>query len=217
MKQVRIVNGQVIRFMKIDPSEGQTLYGFNLVRAFEARYGFFSSPKSIEEFDLSNGVTFRHGQYKNRTVINQVKIYNNGILAEGAASTDEFYDFISDIVEWAAKDGGITVSKTENIPVLYNSALHVELEINLAKYFDRMNRIGALIDEKLKSYGSTIPSFQMAGIMLQPDMQGNAPTPFRFERLMNTPFESNLYFSASSLTTSDHLTVLTEFEESFKV
>ena len=141
MKQVRIVNGQVIKFMKIDPSEGQTLYGINLVRAFEARDGIFSSPKSIEEFDLSNGVTFRHGQYKNRTVINQVKIYNNGILAEGAASTDEFYDFISDIVEWAAKDGGIDVSAIENMPDLYNSTLHVELDINLAKYFNIMNQL----------------------------------------------------------------------------
>ena len=202
--------------MKIDPSDGQTLYGINLVRAFEARYGFFSSPKSIEEFDLSNGVTFRHGQYKNRTVIDQVKIYNNGILAEGAAMTSEFYDFISDVVEWAAKDAGISVSAIDNMPDLYNSTLHVESNIDFSKYFDRLNEISSLIDEKLKSYGSAIPPFQTAGILLQPNMQGHAPTPFRFERLMNTPFESNVYFSTSALTTPDHLDVLTALENAFR-
>ena len=215
MKIIKVVNGQVIRFMYIEPSDGQTLYGINLVRAFEHRYGFFSSPKTIEEFNLDTGVTFRHGIY-DKTVIGQVKIYNNGILAEGEASTEKFSQFISDIVEWAHKEAGITITQDTQTSNLYNSTLHVELNIDLSKYLLHIQYLLIYRYQNKRPDGTPIPAFQPAGIMLQSSIQGRAPTPFRFERLAGVPYESNVYFSTSALTTADHLDVLGAIETAFK-
>ena len=217
MNLLKIVSGQVIRFMTVAPSEGQTLYGVNLVRAFEARYGFLASPKTVEDFNLNNGITFRHGFFNRKTVVGQVKIYNNGILAEGAASTDEFFDFISDVVEWASTEAGISVVPDPDNTPLYHSIVHAEVNIDLGKYVIAVTPILALIDEKLRSYGSYIPNFQITGITLQSSIQGRTPTPFNIERLVNVPFESNIYFSTSSLKTSDHLEVLAAIESAFTV
>jgi hypothetical protein len=215
MNLLRIVSGQVIRFMTVAPSEGQTLYGINLVRAFEDRYGFLVSPKTVEEFDLNNGITFRHGFFNKKTVVAQVKIYNNGILAEGAASTNEFYDFISDIVEWASTEAGLSVVPDQTNSPLYHSIVHVSVNIDLGKYVAAVTPILSLIDEKLRSYGSYIPDFQMTGMTFQSSIQGRTPTPFNIERLVNAPFKSNFYFSTSSLKTSDHLEVVAAVENAF--
>jgi len=216
MNLLRIVTGQVIRFMLLSPSEGSTLYGVNLVRALESHYGFLVSPKSIEDFNLANGITFRHGFFKKRIVIDQLKLYNNGILAEGAASTDDVSDFISDLIEWAANEAGIALSVDDaNRNTIYHSIIHVEAQINFDKYIEVSNAICRLIDGKISSYGSIIPPFQMTGITFQPNIVGRAPTPFHIDRLANTPFDLDHYFSGSPLRTSDHLEVLAALEKAF--
>jgi hypothetical protein len=212
MKTLNLKNSQAIRFMTILPTTGQTLYGINLVRAFEARYGFFESPKTVEEFDLKKGVTFRHGIFAGRSVIDKAMVYYNGMLAAGTISTTECYDFISDVIEWASKEAGITIETTENSSVLYTSTLEVEAEINFEKYFGSNSTIGQMLSDKLATYGAPAPRFEVSGLIFQSSVQ----TPFRIERLVGAPASSNAYFSTAPLATLDHIEVLTAIEAAFK-
>ena len=205
----KVVNGQAIRFMDIVPSTGQTLYGINLVRAFESRYGFFESPKTIEEFRLTSGITFRHGIFDRRTVIDKAMIYNNGILAEGAITTQECLDFISDVVNWASDDVGIKIANASDRPVLYNSPLHVEAKLDINRHFQLMAPISRLITDKVIGYGAPMSPFEVAGLSIQ---SGVVQTVFRIEKLAGAAMDSNLYFSTAPLSTIDHMEVLTAIE-----
>lgn len=82
MKLSQIAFGQAIRFMKISPSAGQTIYGKTLSAAFEEKYGFLEGPKVVSDFDTNKGVTFLHGFFKGTIVIEKAVIYNDGMIVE---------------------------------------------------------------------------------------------------------------------------------------
>lgn len=212
MKVAKIIYGQSIRFLNIVPSTGQTLYGINLVRAFESRYGFLESPKLLSDFDLSSGITFRHGIFSGRTVIDKFMIYSNGMLAEAAASNQDCYDFISDVIEWSSKAAGISISKSQDNAIIFNSTVHIEMNVDYPKYLTALRLIGTAISGALRSYGHVIPSFELTGLSLSPDVDGKSPNAFKLERLLGAPFDSNLYFSSAPLSTADHLRILEELE-----
>jgi hypothetical protein len=216
MKLLEIKNGQCIRFMGVTPETQGGLYGINLVRAFEARYGFLEGPRTLDQFNIHNGVTFKHGIFQRKYVIDKAMIYNNGFLAEGSIPTDACYDFISDIIEWAAKEAGIVVSPEEDKPILYSSTVNIELDINMEKHLYLVNPIGEAISQKLSQYGSSFPQFEPAGILLWSSVVTQGPSPFRLERLAGAPFELNHYFSTCPLRTQDHLEILETVESVFK-
>jgi hypothetical protein len=211
MKIVSLKNGQAIRFMNVLPTTGQTLYGINLVRAFEKRYGFFQSPTTLDGFDLGKGVTFRHGIF-NGQVIDRVQIYNNGILAEGAIPTNSCFDFISDVIEFATKEAGIEIQSIPQKAALYNSTLHVEYDVSFEKHLQSANFVSNILSEKLAKYGADAAIFELSGLIFQSGVQ----TPFRVERLAGSPTGSNIYFTTAPLTTSDHEEVLIAIEDAFK-
>ena len=215
MKLREIKNGQCIRFMSVTPGTGSTLYGINLVRAFESHFGFLEGPKTVEQFNLQNGVTFRHGLFDKKHVIDKAMIYSNGLLAEGAIPTDACFDFISNVVEWATEEAGLIIEPTPAHPILYNSTVHVEATLDLEKNIKGISAIGDLIAQKINGYGGNFRRFEMSGIHFQSGTTTTGPTPFKFERLAGVDMESNLYFSTSPLTTKDHLEIIQAIERAF--
>jgi hypothetical protein len=211
MKVVKTLLAQAIRFGEIKPSRGQSLYGPNLVRAFEDKYGFLETPKTVADFDLSKGIVFYHGYFENRLVIDKVQIYNNGIVVETKETTDDCVAVIADITAWAAEKANIIFTENTTAPQLYLSHCEVETEIN----FPMFQIIGSQINEFMTSYNEQNREYKFASFTLQLDPASGGPTPFKFERRANQPFSSNLYYSSAPLKTQDHIRILTVIEAAF--
>ena len=210
MNLTEILAGEAIRFVPILP-KGASLYGINLVRAFQQRYGFLTAPTTIEEFDLSRGVTFTHGYFREEFVIEKIQIYNNGLLVDAKTDTTICDNFIDDVIKWGI-NAGLRFGESNNVRG-YFSSLEVELSKDISSVFDRFKTVGSRIGMCIAEYGGPATPFEGIGMTFwgnYPETTG--PNTFKIERRAGKPFSANIYFSTAPLTTTDHLSVLKELE-----
>jgi hypothetical protein len=218
MKLNGIIFGQVIRFLDVSGPSGGTIYGVNLTRACEQRYGFLQGPRVLQDYDPKNGITFLHGYFDGKMVIDKFSVYDSGLLVEAKVDTDECDAFLDDIVDWAQEIGGITIAQRPEAPKLYYSQLEVQSDVLIARTFPGLKDFGAEIANILRSYGQVVPDYEVSGIHLHGDVAshpGVKPIPFKLERREGVPFASGVYFSTSPFKTKDHFRMLEELERIF--
>jgi hypothetical protein len=217
VKITDITFSQAIRFLSVSGQGGGTLYGVNLIRALEMRYGFWESPKTVADYDLNKGVTFLHGLFDREFVIDKFQVYTNGILAEAKVPTDKIDEFLDDVTEWAQTDVGLRISEGES-KKLYNSHLEVFAEFPLTRALRQFSKLGDHITNLTRAYGVNTSRFHVSSISLNADNEG-LPTPkpaaFVFDRRAGKPYESGLFFSSAPLRTSEHQIILDELESIF--
>lgn len=213
MKLSQIAFGQAIRFMKISPSAGQTIYGKTLSAAFEEKYGFLEGPKVVSDFDTNKGVTFLHVFFKGTIVIEKAVIYNDGMIVEAKADTDLCDQFIDDAVAWASKNANIKFDSDNGHPRLYLSHLIVDDDTGIANLLRKLSVVGDELSIILESYGDIKRKIEPIGFALQSDVaEKGGPVPFKVERRAGVPFSTNLYFSSAPARTIDHLRLLNRLE-----
>jgi hypothetical protein len=214
VKITDVTFGQAVRFLTVSGHEGGRIYGSNLIHALESRYGFWESPKTVADYDMTKGVTFLHGVFQRRFVIDKLQIYNNGVLAEAKLPTDGIDEFIEDLIQWGRTEVEITVNNSDD-KRSYASHVEVYTEMAFRDAFLRLSKIGQTITNMIRSYGANTNAFDISGFLLDAD-NGSLPAPkplrFSFERRAGKPHGSGYYFSMASLKTTDHLNVLNELE-----
>ena len=215
MKIISTIFAQAIRFGTLKPSKSNSLYGRNLVRAFEEKYGFLESPKTVADFDVSKGITFLHGFFENRVVIEKAVLYYNGIVIETKSTTDDCVSIIADIIAWANQNANFIFEVDLAMPKLYLSHFEVEVGINLQGISKKFQMLSDTIDKCMISYGEVGRKYKCSSLTFQLDPASGGPTPFKFERRAHQPFGSNLYFSSAPLRTQDHLDLLELLEGLF--
>jgi hypothetical protein len=202
--------GRAIRLLPISDLGRGRIYGVHLVRACEDRYGFWRGPREVEEFDLAKGVAFLHGYFQDRIVIERLQVFNNGLMVEVNADTDECDAFLDDFLDWLRVDIGLDIIQEAALPRFYYSNVEVTCSFSLAEKLPKLARIGQEITKKLREYGQTaVPDVEL--VSLGYGAPGEPPT-FRFERKEGIPEERRIYFSAAPLRTKDHLQLLKELE-----
>jgi hypothetical protein len=206
---------QAIRFGTVRPIEGATLYGRNLVRAFEQKYGFMESPQTVADFDLSKGISFSHGYFENRMVIDKFRIYNNGVVVETKETTDDCVRIISDITAWGAEKGGVLFEENTSSPELYLSHFEVEMAVDLQGASRKFQTISEQINRYMSSYKEIGRDFRLSTMSFQLDPLLGGPTSFKFERRNGKSFAENLYFSSAPLKSQDHVSLLAAIETAF--
>lgn len=215
MKVINTLLAQAIRFGDLTPSKGNSLYGRNLVRAFEEKYGFLESPKTVADFDVSKGITFLHGYFENRVVIDKAMLYNNGIVVETKSTTDDCVNIIGDLIAWANQNANFVFEEDQKLPKLYLSHIEVEVAINMQGISTKFQTLSDEINRCMTSYGETGRDYNLSSLAFQLDPVSRGPTPFNFERRANQPFASNLYFSSAPLRTQDHMGLIELLEKLF--
>jgi hypothetical protein len=206
MQLERALLGRAIRLL---PAGGE-IYALKLARACETRYGFLQGPRTAEDFDFNRGVTFLHGYFDDRIVIDKFQIFQNGLLVESKADTDECDAFLDDALTWLTAGGSASISRDKVAPRFYASNLEIRASFSLAEKLYSLNKIGVQISRYLQQYGQESIDYELVSLAFAAGA-GAAPT-FRFERREGAPGEALLYFSAAPLRTSDHLQLLTQLE-----
>jgi hypothetical protein len=213
MKLQNILLSQAIRFGKISGPGGGTIYGLNLARACEERYGFLQAPRTLADYDLSKGISFLHG-YFGTFVIDKFQIFPNGVLAEAKIDTDECDKFLEDVLKWVKERGGIEFAPSDPSTRLYLSHLEVQSDISLERSFPKLAPLGREIADILRGYGQTTPDYVVSGLSfgsIATDASG-----FRFEGREGPNVPHGIFFTQARLRTSDHLRMLESLEGALK-
>ena len=206
--------GQAIRFLSISGQEGGRVYGANLIRALEERYGFWESPKTVADYDMAKGVNFLHGFFNRRFVIDRLQIYANGIVAEAKMPTEALDDFLDDIIQWARSEINLGVNDSQNRRA-YNSHIEIFSDMPFSKVFLPFASVGEHLTSMMRAYGVNTNTFEFSGIRLNANndtLPAPKPVAFSFERREGKPYDSGFFFSTASLKTSDHMSILNELE-----
>lgn len=212
MKLVGVIISQAARLGKIAGRGGGSVYGLNLAKQCEQRYGFLEAPKTIEDYDLSKGVTFLHGYFQERFVIDRFQVFDKGLLVEAKLDTDECDEFLNDVLGWAAADGGFTFKPDPNAPRIYLSNIEVQSNISLAKSFIQVAPLGIEIANLMRSYGHITPDWELSGLSFGSGGPTDAAQ-FKFERREGVAPTAEIFFASARMRTKDHLSVLESLEK----
>ena len=192
----------------------------DFVRSFESRYGFFQGPRTVEELNTQNGITFLRGQFRREWFIDKFQLFTQGVLVEAKVPTKEIEAFLDDASVWARQKLDLKEAAITPISRFYLSQVEVEADVALGRELAQFDSVGKQVGEMLRAYGQPVLDFEAADITLRPDaykIPGAQPgAAFMFMRRDKQPFDSGLYFSSAPLSTSDHMLVLNTLESIFK-
>jgi hypothetical protein len=210
MQLESILFGRAIRILRLAGAGRGRLYGVQLVRACETRYGFWQAPRTLEEFELSKGITFLHGHFQEGVVIDKFQIFENGLLVETKTNTDDCDAFLDDFIAWLREEININMAEEPTSQRLYYSNLEIRCSFSLSERFSELAEIGRHVAEMLRSYKQTSVDLELVGLSYAAGA-GTAPM-FRFERKEGSSEEARLYFCAAPLRTIDHTQIIEQLE-----
>lgn len=194
------------------PQTSRKMHQIDAAQAIQSRYKFLQIPKTVDEFNINNGVSFFGGSFNNHP-IDKLVIYTNGVLCESRLSTEDLEPFADDLLAWAMKETGIDVP--HNGARAYLSNIEIESKIELDEKFEKFAALGKIISAILCSYGQSPKDFTFSKLALHCDLT-DVPVPkasnFTFERRDGLPYGDHRYFSSSPLRTKDQLAILNELE-----
>jgi hypothetical protein len=215
MQLKSILTSQAIRFFADAERIAEHRSPVPMIRGLQDRYGFVEVPLTVAELDFTKGVTFLRGYY-NDSIIEKLQIYENGLLCEAKADNSIADDFMGEILNWAATEHKIPVKETG--VKAFVSQLEVITSIDLGAVFPKINAIGGLLAQALKSYGQPVPNYAISGIKMHYDSAATPvprPPEFVFERRAGQSYSANEFFSSAPLRTKDHMYILGEIEKLF--
>ncbi|MEX1205712.1 MAG: hypothetical protein WEB85_10725 [Dongiaceae bacterium] len=223
MKLHSVLQGEASRFVKIVPTRGIPYIPHALL-FIRDRYGFMEAPESLDEFDTTKGITFSHGKFRpseaettSEVVIEKLRIYEQGLLAQTRASVEDAELFLDDFLAWSCRQFELKLLDYPPIRRLYHSSIEFQSDIEFESLLEPIRSIGKTVSECLASYGIGAAEFVPTGFSLHCDMLSQPmPSIFTFERRAGHPHSAGLFLSSAPLKTADHIKLIKDFESSLR-
>ena len=147
--------------------------------------------------------------------IQELSIYNDGVVINSQVPTEETDAFLSDALNWLLESYGYEISEITPLRKLYQSELTVTMDIDLEQWLSPVRDIARKLSGLVTLECRKEQEYSASGLLLHFD-HFNAPpgTPgqFRIERRVNEKYESNVYYSIAPLSTTKHMKLLGELE-----
>lgn len=177
-------------------------------------YKFITVPSAKDAVDVSKGIIYGNGEFINKEgvpVAITLTIFPDALVADTRSSTKDSDDFLGEILTRLSEELKLPHYADIITRRAYVSGLQVRTDISLQSINPMLNEIAKYLTENVTD-GSI--HFEVAGIHVWPD-QSAMPKPctFIFERIVNTPFSENSYYSAAPLPTDKHLDLLDNLEK----
>jgi hypothetical protein len=192
---------------------GQVFYPA-LVEGLIQRYGFMGYPQKLEDFDETKGVKFTGGR-DGKTVIEQVVIYNHGILLDTRESTEVSQRILEGAFEWATKEFGVAYGpKTIRLWSYYNQ-LAFTSTVPLSFMHPALHRLCERISNAVQEISGETLKYEPINLQINHDLlQRSHPYGyFSIQRRASIPLSENQYFSDAPLPTDTHIAMLEQFEQ----
>jgi hypothetical protein len=178
------------------------------------KYSFQTYPKSLADTDQEKkGFLFKAGEFQTSddTIVVNLSIYNDGIIAETWSSTEKGDLFIEDVQRSLISKYGLTFTP-ETVRKQYISEVVVRLDHPMSNINPRLAQFCKMMTDMFTRHH--LPPFEATGMVFGQDTSATAykPPGFGVERKVGAPFSDNRFWSRSPFTTGEHLRALEEFE-----
>ncbi|MEJ0093781.1 MAG: hypothetical protein WDN46_10160 [Methylocella sp.] len=181
------------------------------------RYSFARVP-SLDKLSEPTQ-TFGMGKFMNAQ-IEDLSIYNDGIIINSRSDTDLLDAFLSDLLAWSDAELGLVQSIIAKPEKHYESSLIIKSEIDLPAVIKPALAVVDLFNKTWKNKFHVkyrLTSFHLDCDKFEISSDRRKPYPFIVERRVGFPFEENVFYSAAPLPTKDHLDLLVRLEELARV
>jgi hypothetical protein len=189
---------------------------FSLIAPIIAKYQFVQFPTKPEELDLSKGINFVGGSFKEapeNDIAIDLTVFNDGFLADTRSSTEDSDVFLDEFLSWIAGEFGLVQYKEILRSRVYVSELWVKTDKSLNTLNPKLENFAKRLTSLIVGHNHHPISFETYGISFWTNPTITLPPgPFKFERAENTPFGEHRYYSTAPLQTNVHLEMLTELE-----
>lgn len=173
-----------------------------ITKRYSERYGFLKYPRTYEEnTDLDNGIIFAMGKW-NDLLIEEFRIYPNGILVATGESTDRAEEFFVDAMQvWS--DVGLPFSRDLVTKTIRLSELVVKSDVDLLGLHENIQGLVATTFADQATGGATL-GFFLGEVDARPAV--------RIERLVGVPLADMQFWAQAPLSTRQHMEFLEAFE-----
>ena len=156
------------------------------------------------------GLKFRNGMFDTEQgpVRVALELYDDGIIADSAATTDITNRFLQHVIDWAAKSFDLTFDSSLITNRIYGSEVTVQLSSHLAQ---TLKPLGAFSELLSKTSFSQPPQKYFATGLNFTTASGSAP--FAIEKRANTAPEVNVFYSKAMTDTTTHLKLLEQLDQ----
>ena len=188
-------------------------YPPEVLEALGNRYKFLKIPKTIEEI-AGKPTTFRMGKHGD-CEIQELCIYNDGVIINSQVPTEETDAFLSDALNWLLESYGYEISEITPLRKLYQSELTVTMDFDLDQWLSPVRDIARKLSGLVTLECGKEQEYGASGLVLHFDhfyAPPGTPGQFRIERRVNEKYESNVYYSIAPLSTTKHMKLLGELE-----
>lgn len=189
--------------------------------AIADRYKFHAVPTVLAAIELqrkNEPVVFGGGAFTSKSgepVAIDLKIYNDGLIAESRSNTVIADAFLKDLFVWAPSALGFPKTSVSVQKKLFASELYIECAHELTTINPKLAKFAKSLAEAVSA--ESPKSYELSGLQFSTNPKdGTQLVNFRLERQVNTNFELHRYFSAAPMHTDAHLALLSEFEKLLK-
>jgi hypothetical protein len=219
MKLLSVKQARSIWFLYLIELNPRGLNLTSLIKPFVEKYNFQIYPNKPEELGFGKEnieIKFIGGNFRKTPgdIIDfNLSIYNDGLILDTRSSTYDSDTILDDILNWTSSEYGFVPYYEILIRRAYVSELYVQSNKS-------MNMLNPKLSEFSKQLTSLVVSqekqhkYETTSIAFWTDQSiANPPGAFRFERVLNVPFNTNRYYSAAPLQTDDHIKMLEKLEK----
>jgi hypothetical protein len=212
---VKVINYDASKLVALFMASGLgRVYLPNAVQLFVDRYKFAGVPKALDELS-GDRLAFKHGLFRD-TVIDQLDIYNDGVVVTARAPSDILDAFVGDLCEWMEISFGLGRIETHSINKSYESHLLVQSDAPVLHALETLAPVQDMLTHALKASTTLEAQFQPFGLSIATDhalIPGLRPIAFRIERKATVAFDTNLYVSGAPLPSAEHIKTLERMEK----
>jgi len=181
-------------------------------------YVFSKFPASINDQEAqTKALAFLQGNFQLREeffIDVDLRLYNDGIIADTRSSTDDTDLFLNDVLESASKEFNLSYRPGLVRKKLYASEVNVRCDHPLSNLNPKLKAISDKLSTLVTTALPPLPPlvFDFSAISFWAELLTPTPVAFRFERKQNSSFSENRYYSSAPLQTPVHLSLLEELE-----
>lgn len=181
--------------------------GTELLDFLKDNYHFEKVPTSLEAVDeKTNGLKFERGRFQIKEEIYisvDLEIFKDGIVGNTRSSTKDTDEFLSDVLQFSAKEFSLPYS-----PDLVTAKMHVsELNVRMdAVLFDLNPNLVNFANTINSLCGVAVPPYEVSGLVINTDIAISRlkPAQFVIERKVGVPFDEKRYYSRAPVHTDEH-------------
>lgn len=219
MKLLSVKQARSIWFVYLIELNPRGLNLISIIKPVVEKYNFQIFPSNPEELGFgkeTREIKFRGGSFQKDLQHNisfDITIYNDGLLVDTRSSTYDSDIILEDFLNWISTEYGFVPYKEVLRSRVYLSELYVQTNKSLNLLNPKLEDLSKHLTSLVVGHEHHPITFETTGISFWTDPAiTNPPSSFKFERVIDVPFNTNRYYSAAPLQTDAHLEMLEELE-----